>query len=278
MIDRRTGKLAVFENFVVDRKLPKFDETREPPSTTYVTSGTFEVAVGRDGDALTVNPFNSTFTDGKRRRSVFVAMIQRIVSLLLFWKRRETITIERFFSAVKGSAKNIEIVKERAEGYGREIVRARRTGQTALMEKLVGGLNAYRMETALLSAGFPKYLDEEDLIYFHGRTERGLRLDWVKNFVRRIPDEVLEAKARADEIGAFDNYVVLHYDPERGSVAETKEEELRRKDPILFGLMRDRRRLYFVGDWTDEYCDLTLDQIADVIGQEKVKNLTDDAP
>jgi hypothetical protein len=47
--------------------------------------------------------------------------------------------------------------------------------------------------------------------------------------------------------------------------ADTKEEIARKKDPILFGLIEDRRRLYFVGDWEDEYCNLTLDKIADAV-------------
>jgi len=88
-----------------------------------------------------------------------------------------------------------------------------------------------------------------------------------------MPDEVSARKVRADEIDIFDNYVVLHYDPQAKSWAETQEEKNRRKDPILFDLMEGRRRLYFVGDWKDEFCDLTLDQVADAIGKDAVGDL-----
>lgn len=39
---------------------------------------------------------------------------------------------------------------------------------------------------------------------------------------------------------------------------------------ILFGLIEGRRRLYVVGDWVDEICDLTMDQIADSIGNDAI--------
>ena len=48
----------------------------------------------------------------------------------------------------------------------------------------------------------------------------------------------------------------------------------REKDPILFGTFQDAatrtivERFYFIGDWVDEYCDLTLDKMVATV-QEK---------
>ena len=151
--------------------------------------------------------------------------------------------------------------------------RTKQAGQQALFEQLTAGLNAYKMETQLLALGLPKYVEEKDLVAFYKQSKRGLRLDWIRNFTRQIPREILDKKVRADEIGIFDNYVVLHYDPAAKSFAETEAEKAARKDPILFGLMEGCRRLYHVGDWKDEFCDLTLDQIADAMGDEVVKDL-----
>ena len=97
------------------------------------------------------------------------------------------------------------------------------------------------------------------------KSPRGLRLDWIKNFTRVVPPEVLTAKVECDERGIFDNYVVLHYDPSGKSWADTQAERAAKADPILFGVVEGRRLLYVVGEWIDEYCDLSLDQIADVI-------------
>ena len=72
----------------------------------------------------------------------------------------------------------------------------------------------------------------------------------------------------------FDNYVILHYDPEGNSVAMTnkeKEEEVRKaKDPILFGVISGSNKLYYICDWIDEVIgdDLTWDTVVDSLGKE----------
>ena len=67
---------------------------------------------------------------------------------------------------------------------------------------------------------------------------------------------------------------MLHYDPQAKAFSETEEEKARKRDPILFGLMKDRRVLYFVGDWVDDVCGLTLDQVAEIIGKRAIQSLT----
>lgn len=77
----------------------------------------------------------------------------------------------------------------------------------------------------------------------------------------------------SNQAGIFDNYVVLHYDPEKKGFALTEIEKKSKKDPILFGVMKGRRILYYVGDWIDDYCDLTLDKFAEMMGGEHVKKI-----
>ena len=64
----------------------------------------------------------------------------------------------------------------------------------------------------------------------------------------------------------------MHFDPK--NTATTREaraaEVAKRKDPILFGLIKGSRKLYFVGDWQDELCDLTFQQIVDKLGKSLV--------
>lgn len=71
---------------------------------------------------------------------------------------------------------------------------------------------------------------------------------------------------------------MLHYDPEKKSYLETQAEKAAKRDPILFGVMKGRRILYYVGDWIDEVCDLTLDQIADLLGSHVVENIEQKTP
>jgi len=47
-----------------------------------------------------------------------------------------------------------------------------------------------------------------------------------------------------------------------------KRRDEKRKDPILFGVIAGSNKLYFIGDWIDEYCDLRFDDV--------VKQCTDD--
>jgi len=45
-------------------------------------------------------------------------------------------------------------------------------------------------------------------------------------------------------------------------------------DPIIFGVFEDENnvmdRFYFIGDWIDEYCDLTLDKMVSICKKENV--------
>ena len=52
--------------------------------------------------------------------------------------------------------------------------------------------------------------------------------------------------------------------------------ERRDKDPILFAnIFTDGKvspRMYFIGDWVDDYCDLTLDKMITEISKKEKKN------
>ena len=76
----------------------------------------------------------------------------------------------------------------------------------------------------------------------------------------------------------FDNYVVMHYDPQGKHKEETRKEEAKRKDPILFGLIAGSRKLYYIADWVDEYCNLTLEKFVETLGTDKDEFLVGEKP
>lgn len=272
----REGKLLVFEVFEVDRSLPKhlLVEDLEDDSDEARMSGRrsrgrrFRIA-NNSGELSSWPPEEA------------LVVHQNLLQRVWTWLRgvteprqaRPTMTIQEFFSAVKEGADDIRIVLTRTQGYESALQKAQQGGQTALRERLLSGMGAVRSETRLHALGLTKTISEETLVEFVKKCPKGLRLDWVKNFTRIIPDDVLAKKIKCDEDHIFDNYVVLHYDPDKKSWAETHEEVAARKDPILFGVLEGRRQLYYVGDWVDEYCDLTLDGIADVLGRRGEKDL-----
>ena len=100
------------------------------------------------------------------------------------------------------------------------------------------------------------------------------KMNWMKNYLRVIPDNILEKKKMFDKWECFDNYVILHFDINDDSTQLTEKEIEKAKDPILFGVISGSRKLYFVGDWIDEYCDLTLDKFIKTLEQNKVKEFT----
>lgn len=163
---------------------------------------------------------------------------------------------------------------ERVRVYCDLITKARKMGQVAQEEKLLRALVVHIYESVLAVSGFSQYIELKQLQDLQKKCKRLLDLDYLTNFTRIIPTDVAERKIKADELHVFDNYVVLHYDPTGAMTAMTEEEEqreIRRKaDPVLFGVIEGSTKLYYIGDWVDEYCDLTWDQIVEKIGSSKL--------
>jgi hypothetical protein len=191
----------------------------------------------------------------------------------LFGRKETVMTVQQFFGSVKDSVKETKLIEEKARGYELAIAEAKENGQVALMEKLEAGLVVARAEAQLTAVGYTKYITEETLVSFVKQCEKGLRLDWLQNFTRPLPPFVAKRKLEAHQRAIFDNYVVLHYDPSGKSYAETKEEIEKKKDPILFGVVKGSRRLYFIADWIDELCDLTLEDIAEKMGKQSIQDI-----
>lgn len=186
--------------------------------------------------------------------------------------------IFQFFDNVKLTAKeNQTQYAIRIEPYMIALKRANDMGQQALADKLTAELFNNKYESILFAEGFHFKITEEQVVEFIKKTEKGVQIAYVSNFIRPIPLEVIELKQKADKLLVFDNYCVMFYDPEEKSYKKTKEEEEaeRRKkaDPILFGMISGSRNLYYVADWIDEYCNLTLDEFINVSGinLEKLK-------
>lgn len=169
-----------------------------------------------------------------------------------------------FFDTVKSNYKQLdEPSQHMLDQYQTMIEDARAAGQEALVEHLLDQCQIVKWESELLNAGFDRFVNEKEMVeLLRNNPSRMLHLTPVKNFGRPIPHDVLELKKKADALKVFDNYAVMHTSKLEEDVKETKEEAERRKDPILFGLIRESRKMYFIGDWVDDHCDLTLEELA----------------
>ena len=175
-----------------------------------------------------------------------------------------------FFNNVKGLTKdNVKLYVNRLVGYIIAMKNADLNGQTALKEKLLRDMIINKYESVLYANDLYYVVTEDQVVKFVKKTKNGVRLTYVKNYVRIIPPEVTKRIQEINKFEIFDNYVILHYDPDTKSYSETVEETKRRRDPILFGVIRGSNKLYYITDWVDEYCNLTLDKFVETLQIKK---------
>lgn len=168
--------------------------------------------------------------------------------------------------------------------------------KTALM-RLVFLKNCISKERELVKLGFDKFIYQDDIEEFLTRREvrqSDIKFIELEEYPRVIPDEIVEAIKKTEHI--FSHFYVLFTDYS-GTVQKQaiKNQEIRRKekDPILFGTFQQipeganpehmtareleafmiNSRFYVIGDWIDEYCDLTLDKFMQMTSPEVVKSI-----
>lgn len=151
---------------------------------------------------------------------------------------------------------------------------AEKNGQIAFSEELMKRLLILIKEIEFISKGGKMFINSKVIDFFKNKTERNLNLTNIKNFARPIPKNILNEKKKYENI--FDDFCILHTDS-KNVVKETEKEksEKRKRDPILFGLIEFSERLYFIADWEDKLCDLTLDEIIDELDIDE-KDITFD--
>ena len=197
-------------------------------------------------------------------------LLQKLSDLFKFKSKEaeETYAFDvlEFFSKIKGLTKeNIKLYVDRLSGYIVALKNCETSGQQALKEKLLRDMIVNKYESILYAKGLYYVVTEDQVVDFVKKTEKGVRLTYVKNYMRVIPPEVIQKINDANNLEIFDNYVILHYDPEYMAFSETVQETKKRRDPILFGVISGSNKLYYITDWIDDYCDLTLDKFVETL-------------
>lgn len=218
---------------------------------------------------LTLEEINKKMNEGPWYKRLWNALIGK-KEVVVGEVEEQPMDALKFFSLVKASSKeSAAVYKDRVSKYLTALHNATNIGQTALQEELIRGLITNRYESVLYAEGCYYAVTEQQVARFASECEKGLKLSYLKNFSRPIPQEVIDKIAKMNELEVFDNYVILYYDPEGTVYKETAYEEAKRRDPIIFGVIAGSKKLYYVADWIDEYCDLTLDAFVDSLGIEK---------
>lgn len=139
------------------------------------------------------------------------------------------------------------------------------TGQTAGMKKLLFHLECIEKEREIVKIGIDTFVYRDDIEFYISEVASDVvKIIDIESYEREIPDEIVEIIGQVKD--KFDQLYIVFTDY-TGKVERQVEAERRRKDPILFGTFLDEKtrsvidRFYYLGDWVDEYCDLTLDKM-----------------
>ena len=281
-----------------DAAVAKYKERKAKESKTRISSDRFDKLTSKDLLILSdntgiinrirsssgdfnriVNNLNwvvsSTAEFGENKKPFFKRLGGKIKNYLRKKKeeRKDASLIDpiEFFRTVKLiTEESKQLYVDRSQPYLLAIERADSMGQKALVDQLLSGMFIAKYESLLRASGYDKSITESQLVEFIKKTKKGVQLSYIKNFARNIPEDIIEIKKKVDNLYIFDNYCVLYYDPQKKAFSQTSEEKekerQRKADPILFGMIAGSRKLYYIADWIDEFCDLTLEEFLKVSG------------
>lgn len=150
-----------------------------------------------------------------------------------------------------------------------------KTGQTKAAKKLTFHIKSILKEKKIIDLGITKFVYRDDIEnYIDNIADDVVKIIELKNYPREIPDELVEIIEKTRNI--FDEMYVLFTD----YTGEVEKKVKKERDPILFGSFIDRtvdemsQRMYYLGDWVDEYCDLTLDKLVSQTDKSIVKEIS----
>lgn len=154
------------------------------------------------------------------------------------------------------------------------------TGQYRILRKIKFLVNCVEKEKKLVEMGITRFVYRDDIEnYIDNVADDVVKIIELENYPRDIPDEIVEVIGKTKEI--FDRMYIVFTDY-TGKVERQVKAEKRRKDPILFGTFQKsglsfdsvvNERFYYLGDWEDEYCDLTLDKFLKEAGRDKIQTV-----
>lgn len=190
-------------------------------------------------------------------------------------------TPSEYFTKVKNSLSVMDKIRLRQYLATIEKLKnkAETVGQKILARRLEFKERAIKCEIILNEKGYNKYVYSEDILnYIDNVKGRNVKLCDYKDYLREIPDEAVKIIEESKDF--FDDFVILFtdYSDDLEKVNEQREID---KDPVLFGIFYNEAfneavdRFYFLYDWEDEFCDLTLDRMIeeykDISKEELVK-------
>lgn len=185
----------------------------------------------------------------------------------------KTITPSQYFDYLKGAKNTIttQALKDSYDTFLKLADKYQKLGQIESLKKLCFLADTLVKEEKLIELGITTYVYKDTIEdYIENVADKTVKIVELSRYMREIPDELIETIEKSKPL--FDEFYVVFTDY-TGKEERKVEKERRDKDPILFGVFKNQTnvadRFYFLGDWVDEYCDLTLDKMVE---QYKTKN------
>ena len=188
-------------------------------------------------------------------------------------EQKEVITPSQYFDFLKGAKQIIttEALKNSYDSFLTLAEKYQKLGQVESLKKLCFLADTLVKEEKLIEMGISTYVYKDAIEdYITHVADKTVEIIELSRYMREIPDELVDTVERTKNI--FDEFYVVFTDY-TGKQERMVEKERRDKDPILFGVFKNQTnvadRFYFLGDWVDEFCDLTLDKMIEQYKNKK---------
>lgn len=192
----------------------------------------------------------------------------------------EKLSPSEYFDAIKGLKNNItdEALVKVYENCLEILNKYKATGQWKGAKKLIFHLETIEKEREIVKLGINTFVYKDDIeAYISNVASDVVKIIDLESYEREIPDEIVSVIEKVRD--KFDQLYVVFTDY-TGEHERKVAKERREKDPILFGAFKDKSnsviidRFYYLGDWVDEYCDLTLDKMVNECEKVGKRNIT----
>ena len=203
-------------------------------------------------------------------------------------KEIEELNPSEYFNNLKDKVQNItdEELVEFYQGCLTLVEKYKITGQKRVIQKLRFLVDCVDKEREVVKLEIDSFVYREDIEeYIDNISKDVVKIIELENYPREIPDAIVDIISKTKDI--FDQFYIVFTDY-TGEVEKQVAKERREKDPILFGSFQEQvginnfqrgeivmnDRFYYLGDWIDEYCDLTMDKFLKESGKEKLKKIS----
>lgn len=186
---------------------------------------------------------------------------------------RKQIHPRLYFKFVKSKIKEVSLpaIESRLFKVQKLLKNFEEMGQEAPFESLMVELFKLTKHAEAIGSGYNKVVEKSDIDRFMGMVNaenRIVKYGEFTNFPRPVPKKNQKKILEAKKTGVFDNFMILYLDYANETHKTTKQKIIE-KDPIVFGTYKeDPSKHFFITDWVDEICDLTLLQFVDKMKKE----------